>query len=224
MTDILKIEVPIVIVAKLTSKNCETVEGMSGLPLVWGENCTHKSTPRAKSIYAPGWIHACPHPLFVKIVGLRYDKPRLWRAEGCGQITDAGIRLGFSELTTLEEIPLPTLSVRAAARFAIYNALVCCKSDKFQKEAHEWLLASNHEFLPTDWRKLSTVLHCENLDYNWSALLAIAAVHRYHNKLPDVFEEVSRSVQHSCFYLKQEKLPLCNRDFVELMERAVADD
>lgn len=128
-------------VYKLTDENNQTRNKTQ-----WGENVTHE-TDGSGDLCGPGWLHAYSDPLLAVLLSpIHYDfnKPRLWEAQGKGiSKDDHGLKLGFTKLTTLREIPLPKVSTEQRVRFAIYCVLEVCKEPAFVSWAEKWLDGSD---------------------------------------------------------------------------------
>jgi len=106
---------------KLTSSANTTVgNAIKGRPvLFWGENVTHTALGLGSEMCTDGVIHAYLHPLLAIIlngVHGNYNDPKLWIAEGMVVVNDFNTKVGVKTLTTLSEIPLPTITVRNVMR------------------------------------------------------------------------------------------------------------
>jgi hypothetical protein len=96
---------------KLTNENNET--GLYHQVLTWGENITHESTGIGDLWAKDGWIHAYDHPFVAALlhpIHVKFNKIKMWLAEGIPELNDCGTEVGCRKLTTIKEIPLPLLT------------------------------------------------------------------------------------------------------------------
>jgi hypothetical protein len=109
---------------------------------LWGPNVTHKTSGKGK-LCGPGWLHAYTSwelALLLNPIHANFHKPRLWLAEGSVGKTDRGLKVGTSQLTTLMELPIPTVSNEQRAVFALLCAKVVYKDSVFVDWATDWIL------------------------------------------------------------------------------------
>ena len=104
---------------KLTDRDGQTRNGTQ-----WGHGVSHSGTGEGE-LCGPGWIHAYEHPLIAVLVNpihANIQNPRLWEAEGEVGLRDGQIKCGCKTLTTIREIPLPSITTEMRVRFAILCA------------------------------------------------------------------------------------------------------
>ena len=122
---------------KLTDKKGQTHGGMQ-----WGEGITHTASGEG-DLCRPGWIHVYADPLLAVLLNpihAKFTNPRLWEVEVAGRSkTDNGLKLGFTQVTTICEIPLPKVSVAQAVRFCILCTKEVCEELAWNKWAAAWL-------------------------------------------------------------------------------------
>jgi hypothetical protein len=124
-------------VYKLTDKDGRTRNNTQ-----WGENITH-TAPGVGELCTAGWIHSYSDPLLAVMLNPIYGEfaePRLWEAEASGAMKhDCGLKSGSASLTTLQEIPVPTVTTEQRVRFGILCALAVAINEAWETWAHEWL-------------------------------------------------------------------------------------
>jgi hypothetical protein len=81
--------------------------------------------------------------VFLNPIHAAFRKPRLWEAEGEIALNDKGLKVGCVTLTTVREIPLPTVTTEQRVRFGILCALEVCSEPSFVKWANAWLDGSD---------------------------------------------------------------------------------
>ena len=94
----------------------------------WGPGVSHSGTGKGE-LCGPGWIHAYEHPLIAVLMNpihADFKNPRLWEAEGEIAIRDGQLKCGCRTLTTIREIPLPSITTEMRVRFAIMCAKEVC--------------------------------------------------------------------------------------------------
>lgn len=159
-------------VYKLTDKNNQTRNKTQ-----WGENVTHE-TDGSGDLCGPGWLHAYSDPLLAVLLNpihADFYKPRLWEAQGEGISKDEhGLKLGFTKLTTLREIPLPKVSTEQRVRFAIYCALEVCKEPAFVSWAEKWLDGSDRTLMSAQAAQAAQSAE-ESVNAVWAEAQAAAA-------------------------------------------------
>jgi hypothetical protein len=69
----------------------------------------------------------------------RFRTPRLWEAEGEVGLRDGQIKCGCKTLTTIREIPLPSITTEMRVRFAILCAKEVCACLSWNAWADRWL-------------------------------------------------------------------------------------
>jgi len=103
---------------KLTDVNGQTYRGTQ-----WGEGVTHVAPGKGKTgLCTDSWIHAYRTPrmaVFMNPAHARFGSPRLWEAEAYEVGIDDGTKVGCLRLTTVREIPLPTMTTEQRVEIAI---------------------------------------------------------------------------------------------------------
>jgi hypothetical protein len=119
------------IVYKLTDK-----DGRSHGDTQWGENVTHEGTGKGE-LCGPGYIHWYSDPLLAVMLNPIHgafdpETMRLWRADNHDSktLTDHGLKGGSVKLTTLHEIPVPTVTTEQRVKFAILCTLAALDARK----------------------------------------------------------------------------------------------
>ena len=107
----------------------------------WGPGVSHSGTGKGE-LCGPGWIHAYEHPLVAVLMNpihANFQNPRLWEAEGEVGLRDSQIKCGCKTLTTIREIPLPSITTEMRVRFAILCAKGVCACPSWNAWADRWL-------------------------------------------------------------------------------------
>ena len=108
----------------------------------WGTNVSHK-TDGEGDLCGPGWLHAYTDPLLAVLLNPQHANiinPKLWLAYGSGQHkNDNGLKVGFTKLTTKQELPLPVITATQKIAFGILCALEVYKAPTFVSWALKWL-------------------------------------------------------------------------------------
>jgi hypothetical protein len=107
----------------------------------WGPGVSHSGTGEGE-LCGPGWIHAYEHPLVAVLMNpihANFKNPRLWEAEGEVGLRDGQIKCGCKTLTTVREIPLPSITTEMRVRFAILCAKEVCAYPAWIAWADRWL-------------------------------------------------------------------------------------
>lgn len=123
---------------KLTDKNGQTHGGCQ-----WGEGVTH-TAPGGGELCTKAWIHAYTDPLLAVLLNPIHGKfdpetMRLWECEGEVGITDHGLKVGCTSLTTIREVPAPQVSLEQRARFGILCAKEVYTESTWTGWADAWL-------------------------------------------------------------------------------------
>ena len=121
---------------KLTDGDGQTWGGTQ-----WGPGVSHSGTGKGE-LCGPGWIHAYEHPLVAVLMNpihARFRTPRLWEAEGEVGLRDGQIKCGCKALTTVREIPFPSITTEMRVRFAIMCAAEVCACLSWNAWADRWL-------------------------------------------------------------------------------------
>lgn len=125
---------------KLTNSNARTYNDTQ-----WGAGVTHKASGEGQ-LCGPGWLHAYTDPLLAVLLNpihANFEEPRMWESEGQVGITNHGLKVGCTTLTTVREIPLPNITVEEKVRFGILCALKVYKDESFVTWAKNWLIRAN---------------------------------------------------------------------------------
>ena len=104
---------------KLTDARHRTYGGCQ-----WGPGVTHRASGKG-ALCGPGWIYAYTSPRLAVLfnpIHAGFDPLVLWRAEGVVGATDHGLKVGCTELTTLEIAAAPIYSHVQRVAFAIFCA------------------------------------------------------------------------------------------------------
>ena len=120
---------------KLTDGDGKTLNGTQ-----WGPGVSHSGTGEG-GLCGPGWIHAYEHPLIAVLLNpthANFQNPRLWEAEGEVGLRDGQLKCGCKTLTTVREIPLPSITTEMRVRFAILCAREAATADAAWKEWEAW--------------------------------------------------------------------------------------
>ena len=108
----------------------------------WGPGVSHSGTGEGE-LCGPGWIHAYEHPLVAVLMNpihADFQNPRLWESEGEVGLRDGQLKCGCKTLTTVREIPLPSITTEMRVRFAILCAKeVCASYSAWNAWADRWL-------------------------------------------------------------------------------------
>ena len=108
----------------------------------WGEGITH-ATSGDGDLCGPGWLHYYSHPILALLMNPQHAafvNPRLWEAEaGPVQKHDLGRKSGTTQLTTVRELPVPTITTEQRVRFAIRCALAVYVEPAFVAWAQRWV-------------------------------------------------------------------------------------
>ena len=121
---------------KLTNGDGQTRNGTQ-----WGPGVSHSGTGEG-GLCGPGWIHAYEHPLVAVLLNpihADFKNPRLWEAEGKIAIRDGQLKCGCKTLTTVREIPLPSITTEMRVRFAILCAKEVYACLSWNAWADRWL-------------------------------------------------------------------------------------
>lgn len=123
---------------KLTNQAFETKNSTK-----WGEGVTHETDGKG-GLCSSGWLHAYSHPLLAVLLNILHADiayPVLWEAVGEGsKLSDRGLKVGYTKLTTLHRIPVPVVTTEQHIRFGIGCALAVYSCEAFKYWAENWLL------------------------------------------------------------------------------------
>ena len=132
---------------KLTDQEGYTRKGQ-GDQCLWGPGVRHSVKVRVKNpqLCTANVIHAYSNPLIAVIMNPRhanFKNPRLWKATGFPVVRESQLKLGCYSLTTVEEIPIPVITVDQKVRFTILVSLEVYKEADFVSWAKNWLDGTN---------------------------------------------------------------------------------
>jgi|GEM_PF-1370977 len=125
---------------KLTDENDQTYGGCQ-----WGEGVTHTADGLG-GLCTCHWIHSTTDPLLAVLLNPaqgRYDPAtaHLWRCSGVvgKEDTPSRLKVGCTDATTIERIPLPVVTAEQTVRFGILCALEVYGEKKYVAWAENWL-------------------------------------------------------------------------------------
>lgn len=127
----------IVIRYKLTDANDRTYGGTQ-----WGAGITHETSGEGE-LCTKGWLHCYTHPLLAVLLNpihADFQNPHLWEVEvGGDHKTDNGLKEGWSRMTTVRQLKLPTVTTSQRIAFAIICVLKVYDDPQFVQWALKWL-------------------------------------------------------------------------------------
>ena len=134
---------------KLTSLQSQTYNQTQ-----WGENVTHELPVRdTYELCSYQVIHAYVSPelavLMDPIQASLLPHAILWEAEGDVVVND-GTKVGCTQLTTLAQIPVPTVTLEQRVIFALKCALHAYKEPSWVAWAQAWLANTNRDAAAAD--------------------------------------------------------------------------
>ena len=120
----------------------------------WGENVTHELPVRdIYQLCSKQVLHAYASPelavLMDPIQASLLPHAILWEAEGDVVVND-GTKVGCTRLTTLKQIPIPTITPEQQVTFAIKCALHAYKEPSWVAWAQAWLANTNRDAAAAD--------------------------------------------------------------------------
>lgn len=125
---------------KVTDKNGKTGAAYNK-ELQWDVGVTHTAKGEGSMLCTDGVIHVYKDPFVAALMTpLREtgEADRLWEAKGDIVAGDA-LKYGVKTLTTLREIPIPSISPEKRMRIALLCALSVYQEENFVQWAHKWL-------------------------------------------------------------------------------------
>ena len=162
------------ILCKLTDQDMKTHNGFQ-----WELGVPAKPLTGEGGLCSPGFYHCYTHPLLAVLLNpihARIENPRLFLIEDGGKsLNDNGLKMGFTEMTLVEEIPLPVITTEQRVRFAIYCALEVYDDSNFKTWAKNWLSGvdkSTESLKFTIWRTKGSTTSWRRKKALWSAELA----------------------------------------------------
>jgi len=121
---------------KLTDQSMQTYNGFQ-----WTMNNTETADGEG-DLCGPGFLHAYTDPLLAVLLNPIHagiENPRLFRAEGTIKKTDHGLKVGCTEMTLTEELPLPVITTTQRVAFGILCAKEVYKDAGWTRWADNWL-------------------------------------------------------------------------------------
>jgi len=122
---------------KLTDQNMQTFLGFQWEIGKW----VH--TSGKGSLCTKGWLHCYTHPLLAILLNpihANIKNPKLFRVSVKGKReTNKGLKLGFSYMKLVKEIPVPTITLTQKIAFGILCAKEVYKEEKWNQWANNWL-------------------------------------------------------------------------------------
>jgi hypothetical protein len=124
---------------KLTNQNMTTYNDTK-----W-EVGVKKTTDGSGELCGPGWLHCYDDPvlaIMLNPIHAKIDNPRLWLVEVGGDSKhDRGLKIGYTEMTLVEERPVPKVSTGQRIYFSILCAKEVYKDATWNVWADGWLSA-----------------------------------------------------------------------------------
>lgn len=115
----------------------------------WGEGVTHTATGTRSKLCSCGWIHFYTDPLIAVLMNslhAEFINPKLWECETSGEHIHEPLKSGCKTLTTIKEIPLPTITDNQRVAFAILCAKVSCGCVEWNNWANKWLSGEDRSY------------------------------------------------------------------------------
>src|SRR5690348_8814111 len=129
---------------KLTDQKFQTYGGCQ-----WGEGVTHETDGKG-SLCGPGWLHVYDSPelaVLLNPIHANFQNPVLWKCRVSGNTkNDRGLKRGYTKVTTLKQIDLPSFSLEQRIKFTIFCALSVCKNKDFAVWAKNWLSGEDRSY------------------------------------------------------------------------------
>jgi len=117
-------------------------EGKTRNDTQWGENITHEATGTGIELCSNGWIHFYTDPLIAVLMNpahASFSNPILWECEVAGDVLHEPLKSGCKRLTTIKQIPLPTVTTNQKVAFGIMCAITVYKEKDYLEWALNWL-------------------------------------------------------------------------------------
>ena len=90
-----------------------------------------------------GWLHCYHHPVLAIIMNPNHaniNNPKLFEVECGGSYKDdRGLKCGFTEMTLIKEIELPTLTITQKVAFSILISRLYYKEESYINWGNNWL-------------------------------------------------------------------------------------
>ena len=129
---------------KLTSQDMTTHNGYQWELYKW-----HKVSAKAGdgNLCSGSFLHAYTDPvlaLFLNPIHANIENPRLFRAEGRGRFADDnGLKVGYSQMRIVEELPVKMPTTEQRVKFAILCAMEVYDHPDFLDWCHKWLIGED---------------------------------------------------------------------------------
>jgi len=107
----------------------------------WGLSVTHTASGEGE-LCSPGWLHAYTDPLLAVMLSpihIPLGYSILWECDGKVGLSDNGLKVGCTALTTLHTIDIPVVSIEQQVAFAIMCTLEVYYEPRFVEWANNWL-------------------------------------------------------------------------------------
>jgi hypothetical protein len=156
---------------KLTDKNGQTFNQTQ-----WGENVTYTADGTGE-LCGPGWIHVYAIPALAVLLNpihANFAWPRLWECECSGECkTDSGLKEGWTSVTTVREIALPSITMEQQVKFAILCAAQVPQSATWLQWARKWWTGNDRSAaLAAAWATRAATRAAEAAEWAAAALAA----------------------------------------------------
>ena len=122
---------------KLTNRDSQTYNQCQ-----WGKNVTH-TAPGNGILCSRAWLHAYTHPLLALLfnpIHANFAALHLWECKGTVGITDHGLKVGCTTLTTLRRLPVPPITPVNRTAFGIGCVYNVYRDTAWREWARCWVL------------------------------------------------------------------------------------
>ena len=122
---------------KLTNRDSQTYNQCQ-----WGKNVTH-TAPGNGVLCTRAWLHAYTHPLLALLfnpIHANFAALHLWECKGTVGITDHGLKVGCTTLTTLRRLPVPPITLVNRTAFGIGCVYNVYRDTAWREWARCWVL------------------------------------------------------------------------------------
>jgi len=157
---------------KLTTQDDLTRKGETN-ETQWGPGVTHYAKPGNGFLCSDYYIHAYESPLVAIVMNYIHaciPDPKLWEAEGEVAKRDGQLKCGCKSLTTIREIPCPTITLTQRVEIAIRCAMLVCSDKDWNIWSQKWLSGED--------RSLRSACEAELMTMNFAARGAAKAAHQ----------------------------------------------
>jgi len=122
---------------KLTDQRMQTWNGCQ-----WVLNKPHETSGKGE-LCGPGWLHAHTSPYLAVLLNFLhadFKHPRLFRGKAWGAYkADSGLKVGYTRMMLVEELPVPKFTKVQRVAFAIFCAQAVCDHVAFKRWARRYL-------------------------------------------------------------------------------------